>query len=260
MKTRVEATLGGIKFSDLHQKLILQTVEEASPNWNVTATSTASQYGQRIASSEKRYRDITIRFAVNEIRDLTEREDILQAVRDWSANGGWLELNYKPDKRIFVNVLTMPAQTGITRWAENYAVTFRAWWMPEWESSEAASVSARGTTGTARLNVTASGGGLMRIEAVNNTGTTCNVVTVAAGGQQMTFAGLGLSGGQTFVLDYDESNGYLQRIMAGSASVISARSTDSADDFRLPSGETAISFQSSVSLDWRFFCFGRWNG
>lgn len=260
MKTRVEATLGGVKFSDLHQKLILQAVEEAAPNWNIAATSTASQYGQRIGTFEKRYRDITIRFAVNEIHNLTEREDILQAVRDWAAAGGWLELSYKQGKRIFVTVQAMPAQTGITKWAENYSLVFRAWGMPEWESSEAASVSARGTTGTARLNVPASGGGLMRIEAVNNTGTTCNVISVTAGGQQMTFAGLGLAGGQTFRLEYDESNGYLQKITVGNVSMISARSTDSADDFKLPSGETAISFQSAVALEWRFYCYGRWNG
>lgn len=263
MKTKTDVSLNGILLSDLDQKIIIQGIEEAAPSWNITATSLARRYGQRVTQREYRYRDVTVRFAIAEISNMQEREDILQAVRDWARNPGWMKVSYREGQRIWATCNAMPQVAGINRWAEAYAIVFRAWSMPEWEAEEADSATAAGISGSTQITVQPSAGGPMRIEAGNSSGGICNAISVTAAGQTMSFGSLGLRHGETFVMDYDENG--LQRIRIRSAagiwrSVLESRSEESVDDILLAQGTSAISFTAGASLNWRFYAYGRWAG
>ena len=206
MRTKVSVSLDGTGLSELDQRLIIQSVNEQAPSWNIGAVNRFARYGQRVTSMEKRYREVVIQFAIAEHRDMIARESVLQRVRDWARGGGWLEISYRPFERLHVVCAAMPAVGGITKWAENYSLTFRAYGVPEWENKIPDSVETTGASGTASLTVLPSEGGPLRVEAANSSGSACETLSFSANGQSMAFASLALASGETFLLDYDEEN------------------------------------------------------
>ena len=262
MRTKVSVSLDGTGLSELDPRLIIQGVNEQAPGWNIAAASRFSRYGQRVTSTEKRYREVVIQFAIAEHRDILARESVLQKVRDWGRNGGWLEISYRPFERLHVICAAMPAVNGITKWAENYSLTFRAYGVPEWESKMPDSVEATGAGGTAALTILPSEGGPLRVEAVNSSGSACGTISFSANGQSMAFSNLAMASGETFLLDYDAEN--RQRIRIGSGgtwrSALDKRAGGSYDDILLPKGTHSITFASGVSLAWKFYVYGRWAG
>jgi hypothetical protein len=263
MRTKTSASLNGIDLSTLDGRIVLQGIDESEPNWNITMVSRAGKYGQRVTGTEKRYREITVRFAIAEHRDMASREAIIQRVRDWAAKGGWLTLTYRPMERLSVICVKMPAINGITKWAEAYAITFRSQGAPEWEAAVPDQASASGGSGNATLDVIPSAGGPLQVEAVNNSGSACSSISLSAAGQYMAFSGLGLADGETFRIRYDEQNmQHIEIVAEGGAvrSVLAKRTPASWDDIMISQGRKAISYSADASLSWKIYVHGRYAG
>ena len=65
---------------EVDPRIVIQSIDESTPSWNVTAVSRAGRIGQYYTGTERRYRDIVIKFAIRIIRDLPGREEVLQKV------------------------------------------------------------------------------------------------------------------------------------------------------------------------------------
>lgn len=266
MRTKVRVSYGGVQLDSLDDSIIIQRVDELAPQYGQTLTSRGNGYGQIQTAAEKKYRDVTVRFAIAEFTDLVRRQEVLQAVRDWAAvSSGWLLLNYRADQRLYVRCVAMPAVNGIRKAADEYAVTFRTTARPEWEARTANTAEAKNKkTGSVILKVTPSGGGRLRMAAVNNTSSVCNSVTISIGSQKIALTSLGLAAGETLQISYVNETD-IQRIRiqntAGSwRSVLNKRSADSSDDIILAAGSNTISISSSVNLTWTLSCYGVWPG
>ena len=46
MQTRVMASLDGVSLHEVDPRIVIQSVDETAPNWNVTAVSRAGRIGQ----------------------------------------------------------------------------------------------------------------------------------------------------------------------------------------------------------------------
>lgn len=262
MRTRISVALNGIELHTIDSAIILQGLDEGAASWNITAGSRAGNAGQHVNSVEKRYRDVIVTFAVSEIRDLIRRSNIIQRVCAWAAAGGDLTVSYRDRQKLRVICQQLPAVKTLTKWAESYSITFRAYDIPFWQSMdrESATISA-GTSGSATLAVKESAGGKLCFEATNGSGSTVNAVNVTANGNSLIFASLGLANGEKLIVDYDEKDIQRLRIKNTSdvyRSVLSKRTTASNDDVLLKCGANTISVTSGAALSWNLYTYGRW--
>lgn len=243
---------------EVDPRIVIQSIDESTPSWNVTAVSRAGRIGQYYTGTERRYRDIVIKFAIRIIRDLPGREEVLQKVAAWATGGHTLTVSYREGQRLPVICSALPAVQGIDRWAEAYQLTLRAYGIPDWIAAEAETETASGSSGTAALEVTANGGGKLELSAVNSSSGNCNVVQVSVGTQVIRFENLGLAAGETLAVSYDDNDVMSAKI--GTRSVLAKRTTASVDDIWLESGENTITYSSGQALGWIFGCYGRWIG
>jgi hypothetical protein len=263
MRTRISVALNGTELTSIDSAIVLQGVDEGAASWNITAGNRAGNPGQHVTSVEKRYRDVIVSFAIAEKRDLIRRSTIIQKVCEWAAAGGDLTVNYRDRQKLRVICAQMPAVKTLTKWAETYSITFRAYAVPFWQSMdpESKTISA-GTSGSATLAVKESAGGKLCFEATNSSGSTVNSVNiVVVNGTGMAFASLGLANGEKLIGDYDEND--IQRLRIKNTnnvyrSVLDKRTIFSADDIMLKCGANTVSVSSEAALSWNVWTYGRW--
>lgn len=259
MRTKISVALNGIELHSIDGAIVLQEVNEAAPSWNITAGNRAGHSGQHVNSFEKRYRDVTVSFAIAEKSDLIRRADIIQRVCAWAAEGGDLTVSYRDRQKLRVICATLPAVNTISKWAEAYSVTFRAYAVPYWVSMdpESATVSAT-TSGSAAMRIKETGGGKLCFEATNGSGSTVNAAKVIANGKNIEFTSLGLADGEKLIGDYDENDIQRLRILNGTTyrSVLDKRVGD--DDVLLQYGANTVYVTSGAALSWNLYTYGRW--
>lgn len=258
MQTRVMVEMNGISLHALDPRIIVQGVTEAAPSWNVTAQSRALRYGQLYTGTEKRFRDVTIKFAIACKRDLGERERILQSVAGWAMNGGKLRLSYRQGQQLNVICAALPAVDAIEQWANPYQITFRAYEIPEWMDVNPRVVSVSAQTGEVTLSMNANAGGKLEFTASNTGTSTCNTLTVSANGQSFSFSGLDLTSGSALNVSYNGQD--IPVIRIGNSSALAKRSAASDDDIWLNHGPNTITYSAGVELAWDFRSYGRWCG
>ena len=262
MRTKISVALNGIELHSLDEAIILQSLDEATPNWNITAGNRGNKTGQYVNSIEERYREIGITFAIDEKQDLIRRAEILQRVFAWAKAGGDLTVNYRDRQKLRVICTALPAIKTVTKWAETYSITFRAYGIPYWQSMDEESVTVAATaSANATLQIRETGGGLLCFTAANASGSTVNTLAIAANNRHYSFANLGLLDGETMRVDYDENGLQRIRIQASGGtwrSVMSKRETTSNDDIILNPGTNTVSMTSGSAVTWRIFTKGRW--
>lgn len=262
MRTRISVALNGIELHSIDSAIVLQGVDEGAASWNISAGNRAGNAGQHVNSVEKRYRDVVVSFAIAEKRDLIRRSDIIQRICAWAAEGGDLTISYRDRQKLRVICAQMPAVKTLTKWAESYSITFRAYDIPFWQNMDRESVTiSAGTSGSATLRVKESAGGKLSFEATNGSGSTVDAVSVTANGNSLIFASLGLANGEKLIVDYDEKDIQRLRIKNTSnvyRSVLAKRTVASNDDIPLKYGVNSISVTSGAALSWNLYTYGRW--
>lgn len=261
MRTKISVALNGIELHSLDGGIVLQGVDEGAASWNISTGNRAGKDGQFINSIEKRYRDVIVSFAIAEKQDLIRRADILQRVCAWAAAGGDLTVSYRDRQKLHVICSQLPSVKTLTKWAETYSITFRAYAVPFWQSMDAESADiASGTSGSATLRVKESAGGKLCFEATNTSGGTVDTVSIAANGKSIQLQNLGLTNGKKLILDYDDRDIQRIRTLSGStyASVLSNRTTNSDDDVPLKCGENTVTVTSGAAMSWKVYTYGRW--
>lgn len=262
MRTRISVALNGIELHSIDEAIVLQGVDEGSPSWNINAGNRANTIGQYVNSVEKKYRDVTVTFAIAEQRDLIRRHEILQQIFAWADKGGDLTVSYRDGQKLRVICTAMPAVKTLTKWAEIYSITFRAYEIPFWQSTDKTSVTIAATSsGNTTMRLRETGGGLLCFEATNSSGSTVNTLAVAANGRNFTFSGLGLANGEKLRGDYDDRGIQRIRIQATGGtwrSAMAARATISNDDILLNPGANTVYVSSGEAVSWQLYTYGRW--
>jgi len=266
MRTRVSVALNRIELHSLDPSIIIHGVQEQAPNWNITTGTKAGGMGQFVNGIEKRYREVTVKFAINERRDLQKRMQVLQEVAGWAANGGDLEVSYREQQRLRVVCAQLPAIENITGWTDDFTIVFRAYRVPFWESEVKEQVSVTASTNSyGTLMIRETGGGKLCAIGTNNSGSGATSVFIA---NSASYNGITMESsdpvlipnGSSIVFDYDEND--LQRIrkLTGTAysSILKYRSADSDDAIILKQGENSIHVVSDVAMNWTLYTYGRW--
>ena len=263
MRTKLSVSLNNKALYNVDSSIIIQGIDEQMVNLNPTAASRAGLNGQRYISTEKRYRDVVVSFAINE-RSYTKRRTVFGKVCKWARDGGTLWVGYRDTMTaLYVVCTALPALGNVAQWANPLQMTFRAYDIPEW--IEVLAVQQNGTTSTANTFLCNNPGEMptkLEIEFSNTSGSTCNTVTVTSEGQKIRLTSLGLASGVSLYISYDTRDIQSIKIKNGSGvyrSVLAKRTVDSVDDIWMPPGDTYVTAQSDVALTYRYYVRGRYD-
>ena len=262
MRTKVSVALNNVELHSIDPAIVVRSVQEASPTWNISTGTKAGGAGMFVNGLDKQYREVSIKFAIMERTDLNKRMRILQDVAGWAANGGDMTVSYRERQRLRVMCAQLPAIDSIRGWTDDFTILFRAYIVPFWESQDKEQVTVAATTNDyGRLMVRETGGGKLCAIGANNSGSSVTSIFIA---NSASYNGITMSctipTGSSIVFDYDEND--LQRIrkLTGTTytSVLQYRSADSDDAIILNHGANSIHVTSDKAMSWTLYTYGRW--
>ena len=261
MKLSRRVALNGRFLDDVDDRIVISGIESAEGKENIQAVDTAAGFGQRITKSQRTTLDIAVKFKLLQRSrtpdNMTERSQLLEKVNAWAAPGGWLTVNYRPDRRIQVVLVQAPGEGSLWDYTKEFQMIFRAFTVPYWEEVAQNILSTDGwlNTGSVLMDIGGSAATQCSVELENTSGAAIDACTVNLGGKVMNFDTLGLAGEETLVIDHQDS---LVRIWIRNknGSIRSAMSKRTgANDFLLKPGVYAGSFSARracrMTVSWR---------
>lgn len=255
---RFSVWLNGQGLQDIDETVFVLDVAESAPDEDKQTATTAAP-GSLLLARIRRSLSVTITFCVREY-DVTRRRQIVNEIRTLCATGGWLEINERPDQRLWVVCDTLPTISSSQRWTENLSVVFVAYAAPYWQQKTAtkARITVATTYGIVNIHPIGNAKETPLQAEITPAAETANIVKVVLDdNRKIIFDALGLAAGKTLQIGHD---GY-GRIFAtiDGISVLSKRTADSADDLIVPSGEnTKILLQCDKACTATFSAYGRW--
>lgn len=253
MMTRYRVWLDGLGLHDLDPSLIITDVCESTPRMQVHTAARAQGDGLICTRRTRQSLSVTVRFLIREY-DPARRQAVLQKLHAW-VKGSCLTFSHRPGQELLVTLDAFPTVTSALKWTEELSITFTAYALPYWRSTEpttltttsSAAMMVEGTAPLAPVDVTVTTGG---------TGTTSNL-TVQAGGNSITLAGLSLVPGATVLFTHDEQG--LLHITSGGASLLDRRTPASADDLLVTPGQSnPVACSANQPLTATFAVKGVW--
>ncbi len=256
--------LDGVYLDDLDSRIVISSVETADGKDNITAVDMATGYGQRITGERRSTLDIVIKFRIHNYgrsaAGMQARAEVLEKVNAWAALGGYLTVNFKPDRRVHVVLAQAPGEGSLWTFDKEFQMTFRAYGIPYWEQETARTISfgGSGTSGSGTATIEGSVKTQADVILSNTSGMTINAASVNVGGYAMTFASLGLGANEALVIDHTAEG--LVRIRIRSAggsyrSVMGCRSPESTNDFMAAPGARGCAYSAqracSMTVSWR---------
>lgn len=136
-----DVLLGGKSIHDLADEIIVTDIVEKPADMDIQTADRAMHPGTRETSRRRKKLEVEIDFVIY-TQDSTRRAEITSMVAAWANDGGWLTINTRPGKRLYVRPTALPAQGSALRWQEEISITFTAFAQPYWESVDETKVSA----------------------------------------------------------------------------------------------------------------------
>lgn len=260
MQLAHRAALNGAQLDDIDPRIIIKGIEGGAGKETVSSVSTGKGDGTRITGKRRDAVEVSVRFSMNIRRDsLEERAAVLEAVNAWAVKGGWLTINYKPNRRLWVDEITTPGEGDLWKRLNEYTITFKAHAVPYWQEESAISASSgSGNSGSGAIAVAGSANTVADAELKNLSGATINTATIVIGGNTMAFEGLGMGNGESLVIDHQIVNGKnVIRIRVGGRSAMAMRTEGSADEFEIAPGTCGFSFTARRACRLTVSCRGR---
>lgn len=260
MKLSRRVALNGRFLDDVDDRIVISGIESAEGKENIQAVDTAAGFGQRITKSQRTTLDIAVKFKLLQRsrtpENMAERSQLLEKVNAWAAPGGWMTVNYRPDRRIQVVLVQAPGEGSLWDYTKEFQMTFRAYTAPYWEDLNASAVTTNaGNIGVAQLEIGGSAVALCSAELENISGALIDECAINIGGKRMEFSGLGLGANEALLIDYPDSLTRI-RIRGANGAYRSAMSKRTgANSFLLRPGAYQGSFTAKracrMTISWR---------
>ncbi len=262
MQLRHRAALNGVQLDELDERIIVAGIDEAAAKDTINTASRFGGWGQRVTSRHRDSLDVTVRFGLRiKARDMEGREELFEKVIAWATGGGWLTVNYKPDRRIYVTCAQLPAAGDMKEWNGEYAVVFRAYGVPYWQQETPVSVSVASTRGATRtLKVVGSADTVLDVRFVNLSGMEIATASISAGTSRFVLENLHLAANETLLIDHTAEGLLRIRVQAASGawrSAMGCRTEASSDDLTVSPGDVSVTFSAQRAGRLTVSCCGR---
>lgn len=255
MDSRYVATLNGINFADLDERLLILNVNHDRPNYQISKNTIANKMGAIIGRKHKDCAKVTITFEIH-VYPTDERQAVLQSVVEWAKNGGTLRLNDRPEQKLVCICEELPSINSVKDWTSPLDIVFSAYGVPYWQEEDASIVSLSGSNASGMIDVPGNGGEACVDCTIIPRGI-LNSIRLTAGNTYIELTGLSINTGTPLLITHDSNQ--ILNISAYGTSRLSARTGQSSDDLLVPSGATSrIATTSNVPVTATFSVRGLW--
>lgn len=248
--------LGGQQLDELHDAIVIRSIDPGVPNENISAVDRMGGAGSRITGDHFSTIDVSVTFAIDIPKQrMAERREVFDLANAWANRKGWLTVNWLENRRLYVDKTILPGSGDLWEWTSEFTIVFRAYNVPFWQ--EELPVQAAGeTAASGRVNIQVNGTteSVLDVSFRNMSGMTINNLWIQANGNRITLAGLGLGGSATLNIHHGTDG--LLRIEKGSVSVYNKYS--GADDLYVNPGSVAVDYAADRAGRLTVMSNGRW--
>lgn len=248
--------LGGVQLDELHDAIVIRSIDPGVPKESISAVSRMGGWGQRMTGQHWDTLEVSVSYAIDiPKKQMALRRQIFDSVNAWALRKGWLTVNWMEGRRFFVDKVIIPGSGDMWNWTDEYTIVFRAYNVPFWQDELPAQV-ASGIAASGRVTIQVSGNMPSVLDATfqNKSGMTINNFWVQANGQRITLSSLGLGGSATLTISHGTDG--LLKIRIGSTSVY--QKYTGADDLIVSPGSVAVDFGADRAGQLIVQSYGRW--
>ena len=248
--------LGGVQLDELHDAIVIRSIDPGIPKESISAVSRMGGWGQRMTGQHWDTLEVSVTYAIDIPKhNLAVRRQIFDMVNTWALRKGWLTVNWMEGRRFWVDKVIIPGSGDLWGWTDEYTIVFRAYNIPFWQDELPAQASS-GTAASGRVWIQVGGNMPTVLDATfqNKSGMTINNFWVQANGQRITLASLGLGGSGTLTISHGTDG--LLKIKIGSTSVY--QKYTGADDLIVSPGSVAVDFGADRAGQLIVQSYGRW--
>ena len=248
--------LGGVQLDELHEAIVIRSIDPGVTKETVSAVTRMGGSGQRMTGQHWDTLEVSVTYAIDVPKhELTLRRQIFDAVNVWALRKGWLTVNWMKDRRFYVDKVVLPGSGDVWAWTNEYTVVFRAYNVPFWQDALPTQVSS-GTVASGTVTIPVSGNvqGVLDVTFRNWSGMTINNFWVQANGNRITLSSLGLGGSSSLYITHGTDG--LLRIRRDSTSVYEKYT--GADDLFVIPGNVSVSFSADRAGTLTVQSYGRW--
>lgn len=248
--------LGGVQLDELHESIVIRSIDPGVPTETIQAANRMGGSGQRITGQHWEKLEVSVTFAIDITkRDMALRRQVFDTVIQWALTKGWLTLSWMPGRRMYVDKVIVPGSGDMWAWTDEYTIGFRAYNVPFWQNETATSITgSAATTGALTLLVEGTAESVLDANFVNTSGVVINSFSITAGSNSLALSGIGLTGGATLRIHHGTDG--LLRIDAGGANAYSKYT--GSDDLYVSPGPVLVRYTASAPGVLTVQNFGRW--
>lgn len=249
------AALNGAQLDEVHQKIVIKSLDPGVSKQNITAVDRMGGFGQRVTGEHWSTIDAVVTFAINiPKRNMEERRKVFDEVIRWALSGKWLTFGNMPDRRLYVDKVVLPSSGDLWNWTAEYTITFRAYNIPFWQQTEPTVVKkANITKGSVQIDVGGTADSVLDIAFRNISGKTITNFKITADGKTLTVNGVNLTASETLKISHGTDG--LLRITAGSRNVYGIYTGD--DDLLVRPGKRTVTIEATRAGELTVTNYGR---
>lgn len=223
------AALNGQQLDELHERIVIRSIDAGVPHEEVEAENIMNIFGQRIASQHWESLEVAVTYAIDvPKREMALRRQIFEAVNRWAGQKGWLTVNWMTDRRMWVDKVVYPSAGDMWNWTNEYTIIFRAYGLPFWQAITPSQINIPATAGgTWTIDVQGNVPSPVDVDFRNVSGMNIPYFSIRVGYSLLVFNNLGLGGGETLQITHGTSG--LLSAKIGSRSVYDKLDPQSTD-------------------------------
>ena len=248
--------LGGQQLDELHDAIVIRSIDPGVPKENITAVDRMGGSGQRITGNHWETLDVSITYAIDIPKmQMAERRAVFDLVNTWANRKGWLTVNWLENRRMYVDKVILPGSGDLWEWTNEFTIVFRAYNVPVW-TDEAPAQVAGGIASSGRVVIPVGGntGSVLDVSFRNRSNMAINNFWVQANGNRITLSNLGLGGSSTLNIHHGTDG--LLRIDVDGSSVYEKYS--GADDLYVNPGSVSVDYAADRAGTLTVTNYGRW--
>lgn len=250
--TRNNVWLDGLSLQAIDPAIFITDVQEHEPEQQVITAARAAGEGQHLLRQTRQCLSVTIRFAIRE-QHVARRSAVLQKVKAWCRQGGFLSISQRPGLRLCVSPGRLNTLSAL-RWTEELTLTFTAHHTPWWEEAFPTQITLPKSSLNLPGDASSAPMDLRWVCSFSGTVDLCVSTPLSA----ITFSGLSITKKQELLLTHRE--GVLVATLDGT-DILPYRTPESSDDLLLVCGDTnavAVTVNGETAAGCILSARGRW--
>ena len=263
MELRHRVALNDVQLDELDERILVLGVTDGAGKETMNAVSRFGGIGQRLTLRHRDTLDVNVVFGLRiKANDMQARSELFELVSAWAMGGGWLTVNYKPNRRLYVTCAQLPAPGDLANWTTEFSIVFRAYGVPYWQQVTPTQIKVASTRAITRsMEVPGTAETVLDVAFTNISGMDIATFVFTAGDKRFALENLALKANETLAIEHT-AEGILRIGIYGTTgawrSALGCRTAESSDNLTVNPGTVQWSVTAQRAGRLTVSCCGRY--